>query len=66
MLLGEYEFGTGSREIIEILAGDLEVFLPGGKGWKAVKAGESFEVPANSKFKLMIKGITDYCCSYIE
>ena len=66
MLPGEYEFGTGSREIIEILAGDLEVFLPGGKGWKAVKAGESFEVLANSKFKLMIKGITDYCCSYIE
>ena len=66
MLPGEYEFGTASREIMEILAGDLEVFLPGGKGWKAVKEGESFEVPANSKFRLNIKGITDYCCSYIE
>jgi purine/pyrimidine-nucleoside phosphorylase len=65
MLPGEYEFGTGGREIIEILAGDLEVFLPGAKGWKVVKAGESFGVPANSKFKLMIKGITDYCCSYL-
>jgi uncharacterized protein YaiE (UPF0345 family) len=66
MFPGEYEFGTGSRETIEILAGDLEVFLPGGNGWKAVKEGESFEVPANSKFRLIIKGITDYCCSYIE
>jgi purine/pyrimidine-nucleoside phosphorylase len=65
MLPGEYEFGTGSREMIEILSGDLEIFLPGGKGWKAVKEGESFEVPANSKFKLIIKGITDYCCSYL-
>ena len=65
MLPGEYEFGTGSREVIEILAGDLEVFLPGGKGGKAVKEGESFDVPANSKFRLIIKSITDYCCSYI-
>jgi uncharacterized protein YaiE (UPF0345 family) len=65
MLPGEYEFGTGNREIIEILVGDLEIFLPGSSGWKAVKAGESFEVPANSKFKLIIKTITDYCCSYL-
>jgi purine/pyrimidine-nucleoside phosphorylase len=66
MLPGEYEFGTGSREIIELLSGNLEVSLPGGEGWKAVKEGESFEVPAESKFRIIIKGITDYCCSYVE
>ena len=64
MLPGEYEFGTGSREIIEILAGDLEVLLPEAAGWKTVKGGESFEVPAQSKFRLRVKSITDYCCSY--
>ncbi len=66
MLPGEYEFSTASEEVIEILAGDLEVLLPGAKGWKAVKEGESFEVPAQSKFSLKIKNLTDYCCSYIE
>jgi len=66
MLPGEYEFGTASKEHMEILAGDLDVLLPGAKGWKTVKAGESFEVPAQSKFNLNVKSITDYCCSYIS
>jgi uncharacterized protein YaiE (UPF0345 family) len=66
MLPGRYEFGTSDREIMEILSGDLEILLPGTSSWKSVKAGESFEVPAKSKFKLNIKNITDYCCSYIK
>jgi len=66
MLPGEYEFGTASKERMEILAGDLGVLLPGAKGWKTVKAGEVFDVPAQSKFSLKVKSITDYCCSYIS
>ncbi len=64
MLPGEYEFGTGSKELMEILSGELEVLLPGAAGWKTIKEGKSFEVPAQSKFKLKVKSITDYCCSY--
>ena len=64
MLPGEYEFGTASREVMEILAGDLDVLLPGADGWKTVREGESFEVPAQSKFSLKVRAITDYCCSY--
>ena len=64
MLPGEYEFGTASRELMEILAGDLDVLLPGADGWKTVREGESFEVPAQSKFRLKVKNIADYCCSY--
>jgi uncharacterized protein YaiE (UPF0345 family) len=66
MLPGEYEFGTASKERMEILAGDLDVLLPGGNKWKAVKEGESFDVPAQSKFSLKVKSITDYCCSYMN
>ena len=66
MISGEYEFGTASKEVMEIVSGDLEVFLPGASGWKAVKGGESFEVPAHSKFKLKVRTITDYCCSYVD
>jgi len=65
MLPGEYEFGTASKERMEILAGDLDVLLPGAKGWKTVKEGESFDVPAQSKFNLKVRSITDYCCSYM-
>lgn len=65
MLPGEYEFGTSEKEIMEIMSGDLEVLLPETSEWKAVKGGESFEVPSNAKFKLKVHSITDYCCSFI-
>ena len=66
MMPGEYEFGTAEREVMEILAGDLEILLPGSAAWRKVKGGEAFEVPANSKFKLKIVQLTDYCCSYLK
>jgi hypothetical protein len=66
MLPGEYEFGTADRELMEILAGELEVLLPGESGWKSIQGGESFEVPADSKFNVKINSLTDYCCSYFK
>lgn len=63
---GVYEFNTGDAEIMEIQAGELDVMLPGAAGWKAVKAGESFDVPANSKFTMKVRALTDYCCSFIK
>ena len=65
MLPGDYEFNTGSAEIMEIMSGDLDILLPGAASWQAVKGGESFEVSANASFKLKIKSLTDYCCSYL-
>ena len=63
---GEYEFSTGDKEIMEINSGDLDVELPGSANWKAVKGGEAFEVPANSKFRMKVKTLTDYCCSFVR
>ena len=66
MLPGDYEFGTEDKEIMEITSGDLDVLISDEEGWKTIKGGEAFEVPANSKFSLKVKTITDYCCSYIK
>jgi hypothetical protein len=66
MFPGDYEFNTAEMEIMEILAGELDVLLPGAVGWITVKEGEAFEVPANSKFSLKVKSLTDYCCSYVK
>ena len=66
MMPGEYEFGTADKEIMEILAGSLEVLLPGRESFLKVKEGQSFEVPANSRFKLIVTELADYCCSYIK
>jgi hypothetical protein len=66
MLPGDYEFGTEKKELMEILAGELEIKLPGSDSWKAIGGGASFEVPANARFGLKIKKVTDYCCSYLD
>lgn len=66
MLPGDYEFNTDAKELMEILSGGLEVLLPESDEWIEVVGGESFEVPANSSFKLKIKTVTDYCCSFIS
>lgn len=66
MLPGEYEFNTADKELMEILAGELDVLLPGASGWQTVKGGDAFEVPAHSKFGLRVKILTDYCCSFLK
>jgi purine/pyrimidine-nucleoside phosphorylase len=65
MLPGEYEFNTGAKELMEILSGELDVLLPQNSGWQAIQGGQAFEVPANSKFSLKVKTVTDYCCSFL-
>jgi uncharacterized protein YaiE (UPF0345 family) len=66
MLPGEYEFGTGAEECMEVLGGEMDVCLPGESASTTYKKGESFIVPANSKFKVAVKSYSDYCCSYKE
>lgn len=66
MLPGEYNFGTSQKEIMEILAGRLEVLLPGENEWKTFGGNQNFEVPAKSSFQLRVHEVTDYCCSYID
>jgi len=63
---GDYEFNTGEKEVMEILSGELDLLLPGQNSWQPVKGGESFEIPANSKFTMKVKTISDYCCSFIK
>ena len=65
MMPGNYEFGTEAAEIMEIMAGDMEILLPGESEWQTIKGGESFNVPANASFQVKAKSITDYCCSYL-
>lgn len=64
MMPGAYEFGTDTHETMEILAGRLEVLLPGETEWKTYESGMVFEVNAQERFKLLVHETTDYCCSY--
>ncbi len=66
MMPGEYTFATEAAEIMEIMAGEIDVLLPGCEAWQHIKGGERFEVPANSKFSLKVHSVADYCCSYLN
>jgi hypothetical protein len=66
MMPGEYEFGTADKEIMEVLGGSMDVLLPGSAAWTTFGAGQSYEVPANSKFRLKVREVADYCCSYVK
>jgi purine/pyrimidine-nucleoside phosphorylase len=64
MLPGNYEFSTGAPEAMEILAGEMQVLLPDAKEWRTYREGETFQLAANTSFKLKIDAVADYCCSY--
>ena len=66
MLEGEYEFNTAKKEIMEITSGEMHVLLPDSSEWQAFTENTSFDVPANSSFKVKVTKITNYCCSYID
>jgi uncharacterized protein YaiE (UPF0345 family) len=61
---GEYHFDTRAAEVMEIMAGDLDVRLPGAE-WRKVAPGESFDVPADTGFDLRVRVLADYCCSFV-
>lgn len=64
MEAGEYEFGTSSHETMIVVEGELIALLPGEKYWKSFKSGTSFDIIANSSFRVKSIGQTSYLCQY--
>ncbi len=61
---GDYQFSTAAAELMEILAGSVDVRIAEGP-WQTVTGGNSFEVPANSSFTMKVTTLVDYCCSFL-
>ena len=61
-----YEFKTEKREFMEIFSGEMEFQLKDSQDWETIKDGMSFYVPKNSSFKVKIKKLVNYCCSYLD
>ena len=61
---GEYQFGTSTHETMIVIEGELITLLPGESEWKSFKAGTSFEVAANTSFKVKSVGQSSYLCRY--
>jgi uncharacterized protein YaiE (UPF0345 family) len=61
---GEYEFGTSSHETMTIIEGQMEALLPGKQDWQTFTGGQSFEVEANTSFKVKTAVQSSYLCKY--
>lgn len=62
---GEYHFGTGDPEVMEITAGACEVVLDGTSDTLAIASGSAFDVPGNSGFTIRVAGEPcEYICSF--
>lgn len=61
---GEYEFGTSSAETMQVIEGELIALIAGESEWKTYKNGQSFDVPANSSFKVKTSRQSSYLCKY--
>ena len=66
MLVGEYEFNTVKRELMEIISGKLNLKLKDDNEWKLITSGMEFNIPKNSSFKLKVLDLVNYTCSYFE
>ena len=57
-------FNTGAPEIMECVAGSCEYKLDGSNAWVKSSAGESFNVPGNSKFEIRVAEAYHYICHF--
>ncbi len=67
MLPGSYNFGTEAAEIMDVTVGSCKVKLDGSEEWVTYAEGQSFKVPANSRFDIEVaQPYLDYICHYIK
>ena len=69
---GDYEFGTDYHETMTVVEGELVVTLPGTFEAVSYKNGQTFEVEANSSFKVrsikfkVSDRLSELCQSYLK
>ena len=62
---GEYHFGTGAPEKMEMVAGSCRVKLDGNDAWQSYGADSFFRVPGKSGFTIAVAAdIVEYVCSF--
>lgn len=64
MTPGEYEFDTETKEVITVVSGELSVYFAEYNEWEDFSVGASFDIPAQSKFKVKVAQDTAYLCEY--
>lgn len=66
ILPGEYIFGVGDKEIVEITNGCAYILFPDEADWLEVNTGEEFTVKSNSNYKIKCDDIVEYICFFVK
>lgn len=64
MAIGDYVFGTSTKEIMKVVSGELKVKMPNDSEYKTYSAGEQFEVESDIKFSVKVEKESAYVCYY--
>jgi uncharacterized protein YaiE (UPF0345 family) len=57
-------FNTGAPEVMELVAGQCRVKLPGTTDWQSFAGGQQFAVPANASFEIEVSQTLHYVCHF--
>ena len=66
MLVGEYEFNTLEREVMEIVSGKLDLKVDGDDQWRVITEGMNFNIPKKTSFRVKVTELVNYTCSYCD
>lgn len=64
-LPGEFTFHSEGPEVVKITSGCVDVFFPMDKKWRKIESGQTYEVPADTRFIVRCKEITEYICDFV-
>ena len=64
MAAGDYVFNTADKEKMTVVSGAMQIKFAGTDKVQTFKAGESFDVDANSSFDVSVAVETAYLCLY--
>ncbi|MFC2169385.1 pyrimidine/purine nucleoside phosphorylase [Acidobacteriota bacterium] len=62
--IGEYEFGTSTKEFLTVTSGKLIIKEEESPEWIEYGPNETFVIDANKKFYIKAEEITSYLCLY--
>jgi len=57
-------FGTQAAEIMECVGGECDYKVKGSEEFSTCKEGETFSIPADSSFDIVVKERFEYLCHY--
>jgi len=64
MAPGEYVFNTAEKEKMSVISGELIIKIEADGESKSYRAGQSFEVAADSSFNVTVPADCAYLCEY--